>query len=301
MRKITILEGADCMGKTMLAQELARRGHGRIIHLGPPDPNIAAWQQYLSVLDQLPDGDVIFDRFHLGERVYGPLLRNEDTLGAVGQRLVERALLSLGRVVMIHCQTLTDSAVDRWQVSAANGKELITDRDVYRRCVAEYDFMMRQSHLPTLRYDFTNNAVDGLERCINVWCSAGNQAPGMGEFIVGQALVIARYEYAWKFRWPNLPFTEGSWLTAAVLEQSRVKERDVYWLPLRFQTKRPTRDVYERLNPSVVIAIDGPARKWCEGLKIPFVSLPSIYRWSTDNPYVYPIAQLIANGWERNT
>lgn len=87
---IIILEGPDGSGKTTLAKQLQARYSLKYHHEGPPPTDIKALDHYGAVLDNLRQENVVIDRFALGERVYGPILRGSDTLGADGWHVFQR-------------------------------------------------------------------------------------------------------------------------------------------------------------------------------------------------------------------
>jgi hypothetical protein len=77
---IIMLEGPDLAGKTTLAKKLKKFVKGStVVHRGPPelpDP----FGEYLTPLEEMyhSDGSFILDRWHWGERVYGPIVRKKD-------------------------------------------------------------------------------------------------------------------------------------------------------------------------------------------------------------------------------
>lgn len=95
---IVIVEGPDGAGKTSLAKRLAA-DHGLFYHHeGAPPKGVDPLYHYGSILDHargIPSG-IVFDRFALGERVYGPILRGKDSLGEDGWRVFRRLLWASG-------------------------------------------------------------------------------------------------------------------------------------------------------------------------------------------------------------
>ncbi len=72
MGDLIILEGADLVGKTTLASLFVSRGY-YLHHEGPPPSGVTACEHYSQVVEKLVAAheDVVIDRFHLGEIVYG--------------------------------------------------------------------------------------------------------------------------------------------------------------------------------------------------------------------------------------
>ena len=156
---VIILEGPDGSGKSTTAQRIAQHFDLPTFHMGPPPEGISAKDQYLSVLlnTRTQYLGAVFDRFHLGERVYGPLVRGVDTLGDDGQRLVERALMQLG-VTIIRCLPPYDVCYNNWSLRLA--LEYVKRDDMHRAIYDRYAAI--ESALPMLDFDYTSETTDSL-------------------------------------------------------------------------------------------------------------------------------------------
>lgn len=93
---IAVIEGCDAAGKSTLCKRLGDYGF-ESIHFSQPkqDPVI----EYLLPLTQ--DDWLAIDRFHLGERVYGPLYRGSSRLTEVGRKYVDLYLESRAAVLVL--------------------------------------------------------------------------------------------------------------------------------------------------------------------------------------------------------
>ena len=100
-----ILEGPDGGGKSTLAARLHRDYDYAIVKTGPPALDEDTTAAYLSALYTAlaRPGLTIFDRLHLGEAIYGPLLRSTDRMGASGLKVIERAIAENGVRLLICC------------------------------------------------------------------------------------------------------------------------------------------------------------------------------------------------------
>lgn len=98
-----IIEGPDCSGKTRLAFSLATQHRMAYHHEGPPPENMSSVEHYTRVLEQLKSPTII-DRFALGERVYGPILRGHDSLGQEGWEHIQHLIIQK-HIFQIICLT----------------------------------------------------------------------------------------------------------------------------------------------------------------------------------------------------
>lgn len=84
---IIVLEGPDGCGKSTLAhqldEELTKQGHDTVVlKFGQPTLECPFEEYEKTLYPHIEAGKtIICDRLHLGERVYGPLLRGHDRLG----------------------------------------------------------------------------------------------------------------------------------------------------------------------------------------------------------------------------
>jgi thymidylate kinase len=92
---IIIIEGPDGAGKTTLARDIVVRTTARCFHKSAPTKR--SIDEYL-----LPDGSsLVLDRWHLGELVYGPLVRGETDMDDETFLVVEDKLKARGAVLVV--------------------------------------------------------------------------------------------------------------------------------------------------------------------------------------------------------
>lgn len=147
-----ILEGPDGAGKTTVAQE---KFPGHVYHHEGPPPAMGVLEHYAGLLvnARVP---TVFDRFHLGEFVYGPILRDGSRLSK-GDLSILNMLITLTKTTVIIC-------LPPWQTCLKNNHEkdeYIKD-DITRRCAYDrWELMARTFRcehilLPnTTVYDYT--------------------------------------------------------------------------------------------------------------------------------------------------
>ncbi len=158
---ITIIEGPDGAGKTTLLEALRYRWLDTIGHHQGPYRHDVIGETLAAVSSALSlSSHVVCDRLHLGERIYGPVFRSHDMLGDLGQEVLERALLEvMGGVVQIICLPPYESHVKpAWL--AREQVEMLDSTDQLERVYELYE--TQKSTLPTVRYDWTKQTIDGL-------------------------------------------------------------------------------------------------------------------------------------------
>ena len=136
MGKIVILEGPDGGGKTKLANHFIRAGYA-YHHEGPP-PKRRSWDalaHYGGLLERARRArhDTVFDRFHLGETIYGPLTRGADRLGIVGLKLMNRLVRATGARLWL-CLPSYDACLRNWRrkIEFADDLEYVKDARIFR-------------------------------------------------------------------------------------------------------------------------------------------------------------------------
>ncbi len=104
---IVILEGNDRAGKTTIANTLVKEDGFRYIHFGPPATNnfgkefhLALVNELMTEIDAEHPRDLVFDRAHLGELVYGPLDRGETRMTGAQMEQIERLLHNVGTILV---------------------------------------------------------------------------------------------------------------------------------------------------------------------------------------------------------
>ncbi len=152
---VTIFEGPDGAGKTTLVDAWTVEGLlVDAVHLGPHkgDPR----RELMAHLAAHP-GPVAFDRFHLGEQVYGPVYRGKDGLGWIGRRAVEKALAKRCGIVVI-CLPAYAVAHANWARRRAEGGEMFPSPSGFKSVYDRY--LTVKTDLPVVMYDYTLQSVD---------------------------------------------------------------------------------------------------------------------------------------------
>jgi thymidylate kinase len=134
--QIIILEGPDGAGKSTLALRLkqlvtANDGRAVIRHTTKPFPGEDVFKTYLNnilgaLIDVRNGTTVIFDRFHLGELVYGSIIRGKSAFDMHGLHILDRIVNSSNATVTI-CLPSKDTCLRNW--AARKGQEYVQEGD----------------------------------------------------------------------------------------------------------------------------------------------------------------------------
>lgn len=157
---VLIFEGCDASGKTTI-QEILREiiRHAFLIHTSAPVKGNSK-EYFYNLLDKLTDfagiinQPLFFDRFHVGELVYGSIFRPETINDAVKEkmfRLEER--LAEREAKMVYITASPDTIVNRLK---KRGDWYVQPSDV-QRILDKYEQMLAKSRLPIFRLDTTSD------------------------------------------------------------------------------------------------------------------------------------------------
>lgn len=147
-----IIEGPDGAGKTTLAKVLCSALSMDYHHEGPPPQGVKPYDHYRNVYRELTHPTVI-DRFHLGEIVYGPLLREKSGLAPAEVFELNRIIEARnGRVIVClpPWETCLENNEAKWD------KELIQDEITLHAAYDAWAVLVRNPTLFTGRvYNYT--------------------------------------------------------------------------------------------------------------------------------------------------
>ena len=101
--RVVIIEGPDGSGKTTMAKYLEQHHGFRYVHNGPPPENEDPLVYYGHMLYEASRAGqpIVFDRAHIGQAVYGPILRDDHRFGYEAVRLCNRITNAYAMSVII--------------------------------------------------------------------------------------------------------------------------------------------------------------------------------------------------------
>jgi thymidylate kinase len=135
--RLIVIEGPDGSGKTTLANHIKRATGFEYRHEGPPPGDRDPMVYYLGRLYDAyitrftGTGGVILDRFAMGERVYGTILR--ETAFTDEQWRSFSNILQNAEALQIVCYPPEDRALGSWSERAMANKEFIKKAQVWQR------------------------------------------------------------------------------------------------------------------------------------------------------------------------
>lgn len=293
MRCVTVLEGPDAAGKTSLARRLNDHFY---VHQGPYKNDVL--RETMSLLHSAPGRDgvnVVADRLHYGEEIYGPILRDRCKLDAADKRMIQRFLLGHRGVAVLVMPSL-ETVIRLWRQMKRERGELINDETIARRVYAAYHSYTFD--IPSVRYDWEVTKRADTRDLIESVRPPKNMGPGVGAWQEGNWLFVGEQcnprHQGWQY--PFVGSTSGKWLTQQLIELSIPEER-LYWVNALNPDDTPLDPIFvDHLAPSRVITLGGIAQVWAvkHGIKHTAVPHPSYWkRFHARKPFV-PLIEAVA-------
>ena len=146
---LIILEGFDTTGKSNLANYLAYSLEFYYRH-SMPNYSLQLYQEFIETLDKINE-NVIIDRFHLTDLVYGKIVcdhvrMNDEQIHQVEQCLLEK------KTVFIHCTAKIEIVEKRYE----HEKNKYVPQNLINHCLKEYERQfgrLRKKGFPVYQLD----------------------------------------------------------------------------------------------------------------------------------------------------
>ena len=144
-----ILVGPDGAGKTTLAKKLANHFGLTYIKRDKPENQEDKDNMFKSYVDVINTMDnVIYDRYLHCEKVYGPIMRDENIV--TWEQLNEIELLLMKKkAIIIHCTDTTDAL---WERCNSRGEDYVTSLSQLDKIRKGYHRVLQHSILPVFEY-----------------------------------------------------------------------------------------------------------------------------------------------------
>jgi hypothetical protein len=200
---LIIVEGLDRTGKTTLAERLARDARARVRHFDKPQQH--PLDEYVRPLVGAPP-HVIFDRYHLGERVWPAIFGRKSEYDDAMHHYVELALESRGAILVKPRREWNPNELEE---ALANEP---VDAVQYREAQTRFTEEFRDTLLPVTNWCLCHDTATGRELIIELakvrehWARKPHEAHSrwVGHYLPNVLLVgdvAGPKQTAW-----NLPF-----------------------------------------------------------------------------------------------
>lgn len=162
--KLVLVEGPDGAGKTTLISQIVKSMFHDSVFVGSCGvPEESPMKEYLhKAIEGWYDRKdvVIFDRFHIGEQVYGPIMRGKNGLGSLKRNVLEGFLAELFDPVIVLARPPFEACREVW--SERREDEYVPDEDRMLRVWEAFGDI--KTNLAIVAYDRTCDNVDRLMR-----------------------------------------------------------------------------------------------------------------------------------------
>jgi hypothetical protein len=289
--RVIVLEGPDGGGKTTIAKWLEKEKGFEYRHEGPPEIGRNQFYHYSEQMYQAMNEDhpIVFDRFHLGELVYGPIARVYDELGHYGLRLFNRLFAGHNVDCFI---VLPPYAVahEEWEKRVKEGAEFLSEEKKYWNCY--YSFCALSAWF--LKFDRTEmpwekfyEAIPKKERFL----PTGFIGNPTGKFLVVVDDVYNKYSIIFKYMktkhdlplWgENYPkgaygSENGPGTVNNMLWRAGYKEEELLFTSALKADKSKREIILNDGIERVGLAFGAMAANACQEAKMPFFEFPSPY------------------------
>jgi thymidylate kinase len=166
---IVILEGENKTGKTTLAKHIEKEYGFRYIKCSQPGKRgpYAEYREVIESILQKPE-NVVIDRFHIGEEVYGPIYRGRSGLSQENFSEIEQDLNKLN-TILIYCYDNENNIAKRFKEE----NEEFANVEKIAKTLELYKVALRKSNIPMYRHKMKGKMdlikSNDINRIIKKW------------------------------------------------------------------------------------------------------------------------------------
>jgi thymidylate kinase len=225
---LIIIEGVDCSGKTTLARRIEKELGYKYHHFSTPKTDNPV-KEYSDFLLDLPVPTVT-DRFYLGERVYGPILRGTSKITDLEWVTLER-LCRLRAAVLIFMTTPLEVCQARFDHIGLTIEQNALAYDKFKEVVKHSSLTMRTySAIMEESTDVLMTWIKGWYKTIIQTAQQATQFHNGIGTITGDKLIFVGEAVNEKSNGLNVPFCRGhaSEYLLKVMQEAEVPEERVY-------------------------------------------------------------------------
>lgn len=139
---VIIIEGCDKVGKSTLAKYIEEKYGFRYIKVSQPK-KCGPYKEYSDLLVSIKKGEnVVFDRFHVGEEVYGPIYRGKSGLTQEQFQGIETSINNHNGI-LIYCYDRAENIAKRFK---ENNETFTKEKDI-ENILNSYKNVLKKSKL----------------------------------------------------------------------------------------------------------------------------------------------------------
>lgn len=271
---LILLEGPELAGKTTLAERL-RDEHGfTVLHRGPPQVHPLLEYERTLELEEESDAHIVLDRWHVGELIYGPLLRGASSIDAAMTKHIDLFLQARGCVVVILNPEIAE--LDRrWTVSAKEQLITWTQELQVRQAYHDYGYQ----HTEALRYSYID------ETRLRYLLDEANDREGRTAWLRRYGMYVGSHNPEWLFVGDRparthrnghlaafIPYegSSGHYLLSALLAQPTLSSFGL----TNANVEQDTHDLWELLGQPNVVALGVNAAAALDRMNVPCAMAP---------------------------
>ena len=157
-----LVEGPDCSGKSTLVKSLKNKLGWDAKFLGHKDCD-----QFTRYLQEYSQNEIIFERGHISEIVYGKLFRDEEPFTEVQQRILESVCSQ--QTLQIFCTTDLELMIERnnQRPPPEQHNDLTEQHQAFTHIFSKYGSLVQRYNATT--YDALEQFVERMHQKINAF------------------------------------------------------------------------------------------------------------------------------------
>lgn len=286
---LIVIEGPDRTGKSSLAQRIADKVNGRVIHAGPPTKHpLEEYETALDTYDPRGQDHLILDRWHLGEYVWPAIFKRETLFNRACQIHLAMYMRSRG-AFFIHAdrdpRKLGQELIDAHEpIGPAELPEVRSLFDKALKDVGAHGVWDYERHTDVDVDNFIDNARSNAVDVGRIWNRLGPGWVGTEQphaLIVGDELGPLKPGTTPPEDIPFAPYaaTSGRYLLDSFTEKMWRGIALVNSVSGRNQARRDLMTTWEAFGSPRVVALGQKASERLERWNVPHQAVPHPQHW----------------------
>lgn len=161
---IIVIEGENKCGKTTLSKYIVEKYGFKYTKVSQPGPD-GPYKEYTNILAFIKHGEnVVIDRFHLGEEVYGPIYRGKSGLTREQFQDIE-TLINRMNGILIYCYDSEKNIAQRFKEENeefADVKKIAKTLELYKNVLKKSNLIMYKHRMKGAMDLIKNGKIDKI-------------------------------------------------------------------------------------------------------------------------------------------